>query len=177
MADLLPKACQIAATIFTFVKHNWKEVTAVILALYLVVVFHLGRYDESENDEPVVNIKRGTDDDLPPTHQNRIPRGGRLAGNGRSAVGSLPYPSRMEWRQAGGHQPGMPITTPALHDSNPTLTVSASRKKQKITPSVPSRSFGGPSPPFPLKQRLHLPAISFFFWKTRTCSWIKGEEA
>lgn len=34
----------------------------------------------------------GTDDDLPPTHQNRIPRGGRLAGNGRSAVGSIPYP-------------------------------------------------------------------------------------
>lgn len=36
----------------------------------------------------------GTDDDLPPTHQNRIPRGGggRLTGNGRSAVGSIPYP-------------------------------------------------------------------------------------
>lgn len=37
----------------------------------------------------------GTDDDLPPTHQNRIPRGGgggRLAANGRSAVGSIPYP-------------------------------------------------------------------------------------
>ncbi|XP_050387047.1 protein EMSY-LIKE 3 isoform X1 [Argentina anserina] len=36
----------------------------------------------------------GTDDDLPPSHQNRIPRGGRVAGNGRSAVGSVPY-SRM----------------------------------------------------------------------------------
>ena len=34
----------------------------------------------------------GTDDDLPPTHQNRIPRGGRLPGSGRSAVGSIPYP-------------------------------------------------------------------------------------
>jgi len=34
----------------------------------------------------------GTDDDLPPTHQNRIPRGARLAGNGRSAVGSMSYP-------------------------------------------------------------------------------------
>jgi hypothetical protein len=34
----------------------------------------------------------GTDDDLPPTHQNRIPRGARLAGNGRSTVGSIPYP-------------------------------------------------------------------------------------
>ncbi|KAL9678841.1 hypothetical protein QQ045_016692 [Rhodiola kirilowii] len=33
----------------------------------------------------------GTDDDLPPSHQNRIPRG-RLAGNGKSAViGSAPY--------------------------------------------------------------------------------------
>ncbi|KAI3740058.1 hypothetical protein L2E82_30475 [Cichorium intybus] len=35
----------------------------------------------------------GTDDDLPPSHQNRIPRGGRVAGNGRSAVmGSAQYP-------------------------------------------------------------------------------------
>lgn len=33
----------------------------------------------------------GTDDDLPPSHQNRIPRG-RLAGNGRSnVIGSAPY--------------------------------------------------------------------------------------
>ncbi|CAM8962007.1 unnamed protein product [Rhodiola kirilowii] len=33
----------------------------------------------------------GTDDDLPPSHQNRIPRG-RLAANGRSSViGSAPY--------------------------------------------------------------------------------------
>lgn len=40
-------------------------------------------------------IIAGTDDDLPPPHQNRIPRGGRVAGNGRSAVvGSIPY-SRM----------------------------------------------------------------------------------
>ncbi|KAF5952990.1 hypothetical protein HYC85_010934 [Camellia sinensis] len=35
----------------------------------------------------------GTDDDLPPSHQGRLPRGGRVAGNGRSAVmGSVPYP-------------------------------------------------------------------------------------
>ncbi|XP_022734111.1 protein EMSY-LIKE 3-like isoform X2 [Durio zibethinus] len=34
----------------------------------------------------------GTDDDLPPSHQNRIPRAGRIAGNGRSAVSSVPYP-------------------------------------------------------------------------------------
>ncbi|XP_024984308.1 protein EMSY-LIKE 3-like isoform X1 [Cynara cardunculus var. scolymus] len=35
----------------------------------------------------------GTDDDLPPSHQNRIPRGGRVAGNGRAAVmGSTQYP-------------------------------------------------------------------------------------
>lgn len=35
----------------------------------------------------------GTDDDLPPSHQNRIPRGGgRMNGNGRSAVmASVPY--------------------------------------------------------------------------------------
>ncbi|XP_043692092.1 protein EMSY-LIKE 3-like isoform X2 [Telopea speciosissima] len=34
----------------------------------------------------------GTDDDLPPSHQNRVHRGGRVAGNGRSTVvGSVPY--------------------------------------------------------------------------------------
>ncbi|KAK4253656.1 hypothetical protein QN277_010303 [Acacia crassicarpa] len=160
----------------------------------------------------------GTDDDLPPTHQNRIPRGGRLPGNGRSAVGSIPYPRMYgetdmetqihqleqeaysavlrafkaqadaitwekeslitelrkelrlsneehrellgrvnaddvirrirEWRQAGGHQPGALGTGQAIRDSIPSPTVSASRKKQKITPSVPSQSFGGPTPPF-----------------------------
>ncbi|KAL2330889.1 hypothetical protein Fmac_018470 [Flemingia macrophylla] len=37
----------------------------------------------------------GTDDDLPPIHQNRIPRGSRLAGNGRTAAGSIHYPSRI----------------------------------------------------------------------------------
>ncbi|KAF5445827.1 hypothetical protein F2P56_031512 [Juglans regia] len=166
----------------------------------------------------------GTDDDLPPTHQNRIPRGGRVAGNGRSAVGSVPYPriygetdmetqihqleqeayssvlrafkaqadaitwekeslitelrkelrlsneehrellGRVnaddvirrirEWRQAGGHQSGMLSTGQAVHDPVPSPTVSASRKKQKITHSVPSQSYGGPSPPF------HQPAIA-----------------
>lgn len=35
----------------------------------------------------------GTDDDLPPSHQNRMPRGGRVAGNGRPAVmGSAQFP-------------------------------------------------------------------------------------
>ncbi|KAA8525102.1 hypothetical protein F0562_007034 [Nyssa sinensis] len=35
----------------------------------------------------------GTDDDLPPSHQNRFPSGGSAAGNGRSAVvGTAPFP-------------------------------------------------------------------------------------
>ncbi|KAK0581923.1 hypothetical protein LWI29_019631 [Acer saccharum] len=34
----------------------------------------------------------GTDDDLPPSHQNRILRGGHVARNGRFPVGSVPYP-------------------------------------------------------------------------------------
>ncbi|PIA48584.1 hypothetical protein AQUCO_01400873v1 [Aquilegia coerulea] len=35
----------------------------------------------------------GTDDDLPPSHQNRVQRGSRVSGTGRSAVlGSVPYP-------------------------------------------------------------------------------------
>ena len=33
-----------------------------------------------------------TDDDLPPpSHQNRVPRGSHVTGNGRSAVGSVPF--------------------------------------------------------------------------------------
>ncbi|XP_058073425.1 protein EMSY-LIKE 3-like [Magnolia sinica] len=35
----------------------------------------------------------GTDDDLPPSHQNRVARGSRITGNGRTAItGALPYP-------------------------------------------------------------------------------------
>ncbi|KAI9194481.1 hypothetical protein LWI28_006403 [Acer negundo] len=37
----------------------------------------------------------GTDDDLPPSHQNRFQRGGRPAGNGRSAVVGPPVLPRM----------------------------------------------------------------------------------
>ncbi|KAL6987019.1 hypothetical protein U1Q18_012778 [Sarracenia purpurea var. burkii] len=33
----------------------------------------------------------GTDDDLPPSHNNRVARGGRIAVNGRSMVGSVPF--------------------------------------------------------------------------------------
>ncbi|KAL3380808.1 hypothetical protein AABB24_001126 [Solanum stoloniferum] len=168
----------------------------------------------------------GTDDDLPPSHQNRIPRGGgRMNGNGRSAVmASVPY-QRMygetdmeaqihqleqeayssvlrafkaqadaiswekeslitelrkelrlsneehrellgrvnaddvirrirEWRQSGAHQPGMLGTDQAIHDPLPSPSVSASRKKQKITPPLPSQSFAGPSPTF------HPPALA-----------------
>ncbi|KAL6981621.1 Protein EMSY-LIKE 3, variant 3 [Sarracenia purpurea var. burkii] len=162
----------------------------------------------------------GTDDDLPPPHQNRLARGGRVAGNGRSAVmGSVPYPRMYgetdmeaqihhleqeayssvlrafkaqadaitwekeslitelrkelrlsneehrellgrvnaddlirrirEWRQAGGLQAAILGTGQAVHDPVPSPTVSASRKKQKINQSIPSQSFGRPSPPFP----------------------------
>ncbi|XP_017976905.1 PREDICTED: protein EMSY-LIKE 1 isoform X1 [Theobroma cacao] len=38
----------------------------------------------------------GTDDDLPPSHQTRVSRGGNIAGNGRSIVGSASY-SRMHF--------------------------------------------------------------------------------
>ncbi|CAK9149726.1 unnamed protein product [Ilex paraguariensis] len=164
-------------------------------------------------------IVAGTDDDLPPSHQNRIPRGGRAAGNGRSAVmGSVPYPRMYgetdmeaqihhleqeayssvlrafkaqadaitwekeslitelrkelrlsneehrellgrvnaddvirrirEWRQAGRTQPGMLSTGQAVHDPVPSPSVSASRKKQKISQALPPPSFGGPSPSF-----------------------------
>ncbi|GAB4835157.1 Protein EMSY-LIKE 3, variant 2 [Ancistrocladus abbreviatus] len=40
-----------------------------------------------------ISDSSGTDDDLPPSHQNRFARGGRVAGNGRSAVaGSTSFP-------------------------------------------------------------------------------------
>ncbi|EOX96769.1 Emsy N Terminus/ plant Tudor-like domains-containing protein isoform 5, partial [Theobroma cacao] len=53
-----------------------------------------------------------------------------------------------EWRQTGALQPSMLNAGQAVHDPVPSPTVSASHKKQKITQSVPSQSFGGPSPPF-----------------------------
>jgi hypothetical protein len=53
-----------------------------------------------------------------------------------------------EWRQAGGYQSGMLSTAQAVHDPIPSPTVSASRKKQKISQPVPSQSYGGPSPSF-----------------------------
>ncbi|GLT39764.1 hypothetical protein SLA2020_323290 [Shorea laevis] len=160
----------------------------------------------------------GTDDDLPPSHQNRVPRGGRITGNGRSAIASVPYPRMYgetdmeaqihqleqeaytsvlrafkaqadaitwekeslitelrkelrlsneehrellgrvnaddvirkirEWRQAGGIQSSMLNAAQAVRDPVPSPTISASRKKQKITQSVPSQSFAGPSPSY-----------------------------
>ncbi|GAV75863.1 ENT domain-containing protein [Cephalotus follicularis] len=157
----------------------------------------------------------GTDDDLPPSHQNRFQRGGRPAGNGRSVVvGAAPLP-RMhtdmetqihhieqeaytsvlrafkaqsdaitwdkeslitelrkelrvsdeehrellssvnaddiirrirEWRKASGLQPGMLSIPQPIHDTVPSPTVSASRKKQKPPQSVASLSMGAPSP-------------------------------
>nr|GMC79859.1 protein EMSY-LIKE 3 [Ipomoea batatas] len=41
-----------------------------------------------------------------------------------------------------GPQPGMHGTGQAIHDPVPSPSVSASRKKQKIAPSLPSQSFG-----------------------------------
>lgn len=53
-----------------------------------------------------------------------------------------------EWRQVGALQSSMLNTGQTVHDPVPSPTVSASRKKQKITQLVPSQPFGGPSPPF-----------------------------
>lgn len=39
----------------------------------------------------LVEISAGTDDDNPQPHYNRGPIGGRVAGNGRSFVGSAPF--------------------------------------------------------------------------------------
>ncbi|KZV27515.1 hypothetical protein F511_04566 [Dorcoceras hygrometricum] len=53
-----------------------------------------------------------------------------------------------EWRQSGGQQSGMHGASQVGHDPMPSPSVSASRKKQKIGTSLPSQSFGGPSPSF-----------------------------
>ncbi|XP_020109251.1 protein EMSY-LIKE 3-like isoform X2 [Ananas comosus] len=153
----------------------------------------------------------GTDDDLPPSHQNRGPRVGRVTGNGRAIVGAVPYPrvqndmeiqihqieqeaysailrafkaqsdaitwekesliselrkelrvsndehrellNRVnaddiirrirEWRQAGGLQTGLVSNAQPVNDPLPSPTVSASRKRQKPSQSIPSLA---PSP-------------------------------
>ncbi|KAH7660354.1 Alpha-D-phosphohexomutase alpha/beta/alpha I/II/III protein [Dioscorea alata] len=156
----------------------------------------------------------GTDDDLPPSHQNRLARGVRVSGNGR-AVGAVAYPRvqndmetqihRLEqeayssvlrafkaqsdaitwekeslitelrkelrvsdeehrelltrvnaddiirririWRQSGGGlQSGLLNNAQPVHESIPSPTVSASRKRQKTSQSIPSLSMGAPSP-------------------------------
>ncbi|ONK68663.1 uncharacterized protein A4U43_C05F14600 [Asparagus officinalis] len=154
-----------------------------------------------------------TDDDLPPSHQNRDTRGGRITGNGRSAGGALPYPigqndmetqihwleqeayssvlrafkaqsdaitwekeslitelrkelrvsdkehrellTRVnaddiirrirEWRQGGGPQSGLLNNAQHAHDSIPSPTISASRKRQKTSQSIPSLSLDAPA--------------------------------
>ncbi|KAK4488633.1 hypothetical protein RD792_004402 [Penstemon davidsonii] len=53
-----------------------------------------------------------------------------------------------EWRKSGGHQPGLHSACQAVHDPVPSPSVSSSLKKQKIAPSLPSQSYGGPSPSF-----------------------------
>ncbi|KAL3624590.1 hypothetical protein CASFOL_031258 [Castilleja foliolosa] len=50
------------------------------------------------------------------------------------------------WRQSFGPQPGFHGVAQASHDSLPSPSVSASRKKQKMAPSLPTQSFTGPSP-------------------------------
>lgn len=53
-----------------------------------------------------------------------------------------------EWRQSVGVQPAIHGANQAVHDAVPSPSISASRKKQKIAPSLPPQSFGGPSPSF-----------------------------
>ncbi|KAK6945366.1 ENT domain [Dillenia turbinata] len=51
-----------------------------------------------------------------------------------------------EWRQAGGHQATMLNASQQIHDQIPSPTISASRRKQKTSQSLPSLSLGVPSP-------------------------------
>ncbi|EPS71563.1 hypothetical protein M569_03196, partial [Genlisea aurea] len=51
-----------------------------------------------------------------------------------------------EWRRSVGIQPGIHGVSQIINDPMPTPTISSSRKKQKVAPSLPSQSFGAPSP-------------------------------
>lgn len=51
-----------------------------------------------------------------------------------------------EWRRQGGFQPGIRGANQAVHDALPSPSISASRKKQKLAPPLPSQPFGGPAP-------------------------------
>lgn len=51
-----------------------------------------------------------------------------------------------EWRR--GVQPVMHNANQAVREPLPSPSISASRKKQKIASSLPSQSFGGPTPSF-----------------------------
>ena len=54
-----------------------------------------------------------------------------------------------EWRQSGGAlQPVMHNASQAGREPLPSPSISASRKKQKNASSLPSQSFGGPTPSF-----------------------------
>ena len=79
-----------------------------------------------------------------------------------------------EWRQAGGNQLGVLSFGQAIHDSIPSPPISASRKKQKITPSALSQSFGGPSPFHP--QSVDAPVQSSLVEKRGPVSGSKGKK-
>ncbi|RZC29720.1 Protein EMSY-LIKE 3, partial [Glycine soja] len=66
----------------------------LVLSISIVVVVLSEKKPDEAVQHRVKKTMKQTDDDLPPTHQNRISRGGRghLAGNERSVVGSIPYP-------------------------------------------------------------------------------------
>ena len=40
---------------------------------------------------PAYEITAGTDDDHPPSHHNRVSRGGHISGRGTSVLSSFPY--------------------------------------------------------------------------------------
>ena len=53
-----------------------------------------------------------------------------------------------EWRQAGGAQSAMLGASHVVEDQMPSPTILSSRKKPKMNHSLPSQSFGAPSPQF-----------------------------
>lgn len=53
-----------------------------------------------------------------------------------------------EWRESGRFHSGMHAPNQLVHEPLPSPSISASRKKQKMSSTLPSQSFGGPTPPF-----------------------------
>ena len=84
-------ASLIDGTVFWYAYELWIRILFIFNENFKIILNH---HVEIQIIASIIVKKfAGTDDDLPPSHQNRFQRAGRTSGNGRSApVGSAPLP-------------------------------------------------------------------------------------